>query len=312
MTQNTPENKPPVGPNVRKASEPFSFAAQMGQPKQPAAVKDRPHIIVLGNEKGGSGKSTTSMHITASLMKMGFKVAAMDLDGRQRSLSRYMENRAEYAARNGVSLPTPEHRVLKRSEAESMTQRAAEEEAAVQAAFDAFRTCDFIVVDCPGSDTHLSRLGHSLADTLVTPINDSFVDFDLLGTVDAETFKVKNPSLYAELVWDSRKQRMMRDKTTIDWVVMRNRLQQLDAKNKRRVGRALDALADRIGFRVAPGFGERVIYRELFLNGLTLLDLVGGDTGVTLTMSHVAARNEVRALMEALNLPGVEGKLEAL
>ncbi|MGB0921757.1 MAG: division plane positioning ATPase MipZ [Alphaproteobacteria bacterium] len=301
-----------TGPNVRKAGQAFNFAAQMNPKGRKAAIAGKPHVIVLGNEKGGSGKSTTAMHITAALMKLGFSVGLLDLDGRQRSLSRYVENRGEYAQRHGLKLPMPRHHVLMRSELDSMEDRAAAELAAVQAALDDFADCQFIVIDCPGSDTHLSRLGHSLADTLVTPINDSFVDFDLIGKVDPETYEVKSPSLYAELVWDSRKQRMMRDRTTVDWVVMRNRLQQLDAKNKRRVGEALTVLADRIGFRVAPGFGERVIYRELFLNGLTLIDLVGADTGVNLTMSHVAARNEVRGLIESLNLPGLEGRLAEL
>lgn len=307
------DDEPKLGPNVRKASQPFSFAAQMNPKGPKAAVVGKPHVIVLGNEKGGSGKSTTAMHITAALMKLGFKVGALDLDGRQRSLSRYVENRRDYMARNGLTLAMPAHNVLMRSELDSVAGQAQEEEAAVQGALAQFADCQFIIIDCPGSDTHLSRFGHSLADTLVTPINDSFVDFDLIGKVDPETFEVKSPSLYAELVWDSRKQRMMRDKTTVDWVVMRNRLQQLDAKNKRRVGEALNVLADRIGFRVAPGFGERVIYRELFLNGLTLIDLVGGtDTGISLTMSHVAARNEVRGLIESLNLPGLEGRLAEL
>lgn len=307
------DDKPTLGPNVRKASQPFSFAAQMNPKGPKQAVAGKPHIIVLGNEKGGSGKSTTAMHVTAALMKLGFKVGALDLDGRQRSLSRYVENRREYMARNGIALPMPAHSVVMQSTQDSTAERAKEEQAAVEAALAQCSDCQFIVIDCPGSDTHLSRFGHSLADTLVTPINDSFVDFDLIGKVDPETFEVKSPSFYAELVWDSRKQRMMRDKTTVDWVVMRNRLQQLDAKNKRRVGEALNVLAERIGFRVAPGFGERVIYRELFLNGLTLIDLVGGaDTGVNLTMSHVAARNEVRGLIEALNLPGLEGRTAEL
>jgi chromosome partitioning protein len=70
----------------------------------------------------------------------------------------------------------------------------------------------------------------------------------------------------------------------------------------------IEALAKRIGFRVAVGLSERVIYRELFLSGLTLLDLKRGSGGVgpSLTMSHVAARQEVRDLVAALNLPPPE------
>lgn len=262
------------------------------------------HVIVLGNEKGGSGKSTTAMHIIVSLLQAGRRVGALDLDGRQRSLSRYLENRKAFVARNGVKLPMPENRVLTASSADTLAGMQAEERAAFEAAFAELRaTSDFVVIDCPGSDTHLSRLGHAVADTLVTPMNDSFVDLDLLADVDPDTLAVRRPSLYSVMVWEQRKQRFARDKGKVDWVVMRNRLSHLDAKNKRQVGRVLEKLAGRIGFRLAPGFGERVIYRELFLNGLTLLDLGDPGADVEMTLSHVGARQEVRNLLAALNLP---------
>ena len=111
------------------------------------------------------------------------------------------------------------------------------------------------------------------ADTLVTPINDSFVDLDLIGEVDAETYRVRRPSFYAELVWNSRTQRAKTHGASVDWVVLRNRMQHIEARNMRRVGDALAELSRRVGFRIIPGLGERVIYRELFPKGLTLLDL---------------------------------------
>ena len=262
------------------------------------------HVIVLGNEKGGSGKSTTAMHIIVSLLQAGRRVGALDLDGRQRSLSRYLENRKAFVARKGVHLPMPDNRVLTASGADTLAGMKAEEQAAFEAAFAELRAGnEFVVIDCPGSDTHLSRLGHAVADTLVTPMNDSFVDFDLLADVDPDTLAVRRPSLYSVMVWEQRKQRFARDKGKVDWVVMRNRLSHLDAKNKRQVGRVLEKLAGRIGFRLAPGFGERVIYRELFLNGLTLLDLGDPAADVEMTLSHVGARQEVRNLLAALNLP---------
>jgi len=142
-----------------------------------------------------------------------------------------------------------------------------------------------------------------MADTLVTPMNDSFVDFDLLGKVDPQSYKIKGPSFYSEMVWESRKRRAMRDGGQIDWIVMRNRLSHLDAKNKRRVEAVLESLAERIGFRLAPGFGERVIFREMFPSGLTLLDMKKEGVDAQMAMSHVAARAEVRSLMEVLDLP---------
>ncbi|MFZ3032748.1 MAG: division plane positioning ATPase MipZ [Parvibaculum sp.] len=261
------------------------------------------HAIVLGNEKGGSGKTTTAMHVITLLLHEGAKVGSMDLDGRQRSLTRYVENRKAWAEGAGVNLVMPDHVVLPRSELESVSEAQAAERQAFESAFTRLAIeNDFVVIDCPGTDSFLSRLGHAVADTLITPMNDSFVDFDLLGRVDPQSWKIKGPSVYAEMVWESRKRRLMTDGGEIDWIVMRNRLSSLAAKNKRRVESVLEDLADRIGFRVAPGFGERVIFREMFPSGLTLLDLRAEGVDTQLSMSHIAARAEVQGLLDVLQL----------
>ena len=262
------------------------------------------HTIVLGNEKGGSGKTTSAMHVIASLLADGLRVGSIDLDSRQRSLSRYVENRRNWSATNDVPLAMPDHHVVDRSDADVLTEQHREERQAFETVYTQLTAAnDVIVIDSPGSDTFLSRLGHAVADTIITPMNDSFVDFDLLAQVNPDTYEVKRPSLYAEMVWDARKRRAIADGGTIDWVVMRNRLSSLDAKNKRRVEAGLEALSDRIGFRIAPGFGERVIFREMFPSGLTLLDLREKGAGGGLSMSHVAARAEVRQLIATLALP---------
>lgn len=266
----------------------------------------RAHVIVFGNEKGGTGKTTTAMHIAVALARMGKKVSAIDLDGRQRTFARYIENRAEFAARRKHSLPVPNVQVVERAKP-GVSDPSADEAVRLDAALNrAHENADFIIIDTPGSDTNLSRIGHASADTLVTPMNDSFLDFDLLGKLDAETMDVKNPSLYAEFVWECRKRRLMARRANLDWVVMRNRQAATEARNKRRVAAALDKLSSRIGCRVAPGFSERVIFRELFPMGLTMLDLPVPGLGVSLTMSHVAARQEVRELLAVLNLPGLD------
>lgn len=263
------------------------------------------HIIVVGNEKGGSGKSTAAMHIGTALARMGHRVGALDLDLRQKSLARYLENRAVYADRAGLSLATPVNQPLPEVDRASLGPDENPNDSRLAAAMSVLEgRCDFILIDCPGSHTRLSQVAHSLADTLVTPLNDSFVDFDLLARVDATTGHVIGPSIYSEMVWSARQLRARAGLDPVDWIVMRNRLGPQQMHNKRKMGDALTELSERIGFRVVPGFSERVIFRELFPRGLTVLDLheVGVDQ---LNISNVAARQELRDLVGALRLPGV-------
>jgi chromosome partitioning protein len=250
------------------------------------------HVIVLANEKGGTGKSTTAVHIGVALALAGKATALIDLDSRQRTSTRYLENRWHHAQRHDIKLPGPAAVVVADGD-------GAEAELAMR--FEQAKRQDYIVIDSPGRDSALARAAMARADTLVTPINDSFVDFDLIGEVDGETFDVKKPSFYAELVWEARTRRARDEGRQMDWVVLRNRLSTLDARNKQRVGAALDSLSKRIGFRVLPGLSERVIFREFFPRGLTLLDRAALTE---FSLSHVAARNELRTLIAGLNLPG--------
>ena len=275
----------------------------------PEAGRRRAHVIVVGNQKGGAGKSTVAMHLIVALMRMGRRTGALDLDVRQRSLTRYIENRARWIATRGAKLPAPQILEIQESRLRLLDAAESEDEAGFRAAVRRLsETCEFIVIDCPGGDSHLSRTAHACADTLITPLNDSFVDFDLLGDVDPQTLEVARPSFYAELVWECRKLKAQTSRKPIDWIVMRNRMSPLDARNKQRVGEALENLSRRVGFRISPGLSERVIYRELFPMGLSLLDLTDAGAGVPFTMSHVAARQEIRDLMIVLKLPGLEGK----
>jgi chromosome partitioning protein len=265
------------------------------------------HIIVFGNEKGGSGKSTTAMHVLIALARSGQRVAAMDLDLRQQTLFRYLENRAAYAARRGIALPMPLTVRVAASGHDSATAAQTEEEARfADALAGAAGASDVVVIDCPGAFTRYAQLAHAAADTLVTPMNDSLVDFDLLARIDPDTGRVLGPSIYAEMVWKGRQARARAGRPPLDWVVLRNRVAMLEAKNKRRVGDALGNLAKRIGFRIVPGFAERVVFRELYLTGLTLLDLRDAGEDGALSLSRVAARQEVRELMQALRLPDVK------
>ncbi len=265
------------------------------------------HIIVVGNEKGGAGKSTVSMHVATALARMGHRVGVLDLDLRQKSFARYLANRKATMERHGIELPTPNYRELPEIDQASLQPGENLNDRRLSQAVSGLEAeSDFILIDCPGSHTRLSQVAHSLADTLITPLNDSFVDFDLLAHIDGESGKILGPSVYSEMVWNARQLRAQAGMKAIDWIVLRNRLGAQAMINKEKMGKALTDLAHRIGFRTAPGFNERVIFRELFPRGLTLLDL--RDIGVVgqMNISNVAAPQELRELMKALKLPGVE------
>ncbi|WP_308917702.1 division plane positioning ATPase MipZ [Jannaschia sp. LMIT008] len=268
------------------------------------------HIIVFGNEKGGSGKSTTAMHVATALARQGARVGAIDLDLRQRSFERYIENRVEFSRHQDVALPTPTVGRLPKVGQDDVAPGENPFDRSLTLAVQGLDAeCDFVLIDCPGSHTRFSQVAHSLADTLVTPLNDSFVDFDMLARIDPGSGRVVGPSVYSEMVWNARQARAEAGSKPMDWIVLRNRLGTTEMHNKRKVGAALDDLSKRIGFRVSPGFTERVIFRELFPRGMTLLDLK--DIGVgSLNLSNVAARQEVRDLITSLRLPRVQATLQ--
>ncbi len=262
------------------------------------------HRIVFANEKGGTGKSTSAVHVAVALSYLGARVTMLDLDPRQRTTFRYMENRVATMKARGIDLPTPAVEVFKGRSPEALMLAMERLE----------KDTDFLIIDNPGRDDPFARTAVENADTLVTPLNDSFVDFDLIGQVDGETFKVKKLSFFAELIWEAR---MKRSRQTVDnrrpemdWIVVRNRTSHVEARNQSRLEKALKDMAKRVGFRAVKGLSERVIYRELFPSGLTLLDK--GHLG-ELGTSHLVARQELRALIQALKLPKFvkrQGKLE--
>ena len=263
------------------------------------------HVVVLGNEKGGSGKSTTALHIAVALLNAGQRVATIDLDGRQKSFTHYIENRRAWSERARVELDIPSHYCVARAEGNSLEANEAQEFANFSQVIGAIEhSYDVVVIDTPGSDTYLMRLAHSMADTLVTPLNDSFVDFDVLGTLDPTNFAVTGESHYAEMVREARRQRRLVDGKLTDWIVVRNRLSSLGSRNKKMVGDGLIELSKRMGFRSVEGIAERVVYREFFPRGLTAFDDLDEATlGTRPSLSHLTAREEVIALLNALRLP---------
>ena len=245
------------------------------------------------------------MHVAIALTLLGQRVATIDLNSRQKSFTRYIDNRRAWARHARLKLKLPVHFCVARGTTLKLDENESIEFAGFAEAVSAVeRSHDFIVVDTPGTDSYLTRLAHSMADTLITPLNDSFLDLDVIGTVDATTYSVSGESHYALMVRNARRQRRLIDGTRMDWIVVRNRLSILGSHNKRLVGQGLGELAARLGFRCAEGLAERVIYRELFPRGLTALDNLDEPTlGTKPSLSHAAARLEVMSLVEALRLP---------
>lgn len=273
----------------------------MGQ----AMVSRGTHVIVVGNEKGGSGKSTTAFHLAIYLLYQGFRVATIDVDSRQQTLTNYVRNRRNWARQRQLSLPHTTHYHLPLTRGDSIRENQRLE-------FDLFRQAvsevegeaDFLIVDTPGFDTHLTRLAHSLADTLVTPLNDSLIDLDVLAHTDPLTNEPRELSHYARLVQRARTERLSIDGQTIDWVLVRNRIAMLSSRNMRMVQANLEQISLRLGARLAEGIAERVVFRSLFPVGMTVFDPLDEELlGGLPSMSHISGRQEYRQLVEALNLP---------
>jgi chromosome partitioning protein len=260
-------------------------------------------VVVVGNEKGGSGKSTVAMHVAIALIKSGQPVATVDLDTRQRSLTRLVENRRAWARHVGRDLDMPEHFCFGKLDYPTAVEEAAGCKALEETVETLAGRYGVVVIDTPGHDDYLSRVAHSLADTLITPLNDSFVDLDVLGTVHPETFRVTGTSHYAQTVEEARGRRRLQYQGVTDWIVLRNRLSALGSRNKRLVGEGLGELSHRLHFRCVDGLAERVIFREFYPRGLTAVDDINEITlGTRPTMSHVSARLEMLNLLTTIGL----------
>jgi chromosome partitioning protein len=273
--------------------DPVPFPPPSPQPRPQFAspiMTKKAHIIVFANEKGGVGKSTTAFHTCIALCNANETVAALDLDLRQRTLGRAMDMREETAREYGVDLPRPQHLILKQA-----TEAALEAEIRM-AQID----CGFVVIDVGGHDSPLARRAIFMADTIVTPVNDSFIDLDMLGHIDAKSGELKTLGPFARLVEHLKDPSLVQRQRALDWVVMQNRSRSFASKNERKFLAALDVIAPAAGFRVIPGLRERVVYRELFPLGLTLFDLKAIPS---LGRAQPSALQELAAMLEALQLP---------
>lgn len=265
-------------------------------------MSNNSYVIVVGNEKGGSGKSTLSIHLAIAYLYAGYKVATIDLDGRQGTLTHYIENRIRYANDNHIKLPMPEHLVVTPSQFSNKRSSAEDEEQLDAEIQDLKKEYDIIIIDTPGTFSHLSNAGHKNADILITPVNDSLVDIDVIANIDPYTKKIISESQYTNNIRDIQKKRKELGKQDLRWIVLRNRISHIDAKNKREIDAILKLLQTEIGFTYISGIGERVVYREMFLKGLTILDLmeIGKDE---ISLSHIAAKNELLTVLNTINIP---------
>ena len=281
-----------------------------GRAAVPTPSRQRAHVIVCGNEKGGSGKSTIAIHLATALLREGCTVATVDLDARQMTLTRYLQGRQRTSLRYGHAIRMPRH---VRVETSNLSRREGaeqhEREELNQALEELSSSNDFVVVDTPGFDTNLSRAAHSNADTLVTPMNDSFIDYDVLARVGEADGDVPTPSQYALRVREARRTRLARSARMLDWTVVRNRLSPLTSSNERRVHESLRLLGMELGFRLVDGIAERVVFRELFRSGLTVVDdmdvavAAGVEVDERRRDSWLKAAADIQSLVSALKLP---------
>ena len=268
-------------------------------------VQPGAHVIAVGNEKGGSGKSTTALHLAVYLLHQGHRVATVDVDSRQQTLTRYVRNRRATIDTTGRQVPMPKHVHLPTAWGDSIRENQRAELDIFTKAITGLRDeVDYIVIDTPGFDGNLARLAHEFADTLVTPVNDSMIDLDVLARIDAASGEPIETSPYSRNVQRARADRLANKGAGTDWVLVRNRISNLGSRNTSQVQHAMDRVAARLGCRVADGIAERVIFRSLFPIGMTVFDPLEPDMlGGAPSMSHVNARHEYRSLVAALNLP---------
>jgi len=262
------------------------------------------HVIVVGNEKGGCGKSTISMHLAIALLKKGQRVAIIDIDSRQKSISQYIQNRAQYKRQFNLDIKMPTLITIERS-SPFHTSKNIESELNhfVEAISSLEENHDFIIIDTPASDTYLMRMSHALCDTLVTPINESFIDIDVLGKLNPDNYEVLSTSQYSEIVREARANRRKIDNGVIDWIVLLNRRSPSQTQNARHLQKAMIQLSALVGFRTSMGLTERLVYREFFPNGLTALDDVSTIGTRYASKAQIAAKFEVEEMINKLRLP---------
>jgi len=280
------------------------------------------------------------MHIVVALLKAGKRVACFDLDLNQQTLTRYLANRQEWDRKHGRKLQLPDHypvkernaygtaRNLKQFIAQLRKDRRARKEnfidsgglshsADLRQFISQLREIgradkhDFIIIDTPSGVQHLSLIAHGMADTLITPINDSFFDLDVLVAMESSDLEPQL-SAYANMVWRALEARSNVSGRATDWIIVRNRLEPADSNNQRQITLVLDVLQRKLGFRVARGLLERPAYREFFAAGLTVFDFAeGSESSAEFNRSNSIARVELENLIREIGLIDDHAQLQS-
>lgn len=248
------------------------------------------HVIAIANEKGGVGKSTMAFQIAIALANRGQRVVAIDCDPNQRSLERALLNRSASARQLRADFPTPRHCVLRQPTGAQLFQEIQRLD----------RDADVIVIDTAGADSPILRRAIAVADTLVTPINGSFVDIDMLAQIDPQRGTMRRKGHFAQLVCTIREARERRGMDRLDWVVVKNRVRLAEARQQDMVDATLARLAKRLDFRLLSPLRERVAFRQLALYGLTHADMKRIEDA---PVRDGRAHREVQQMIAELDLP---------
>ena len=278
--------------------------AGLEQPKPlvTGVVERQPgRIIVFSNLKGGTGKSTTALSVIVGLLRQGKSVATLDLDMDQEALTRYLFNRTRFAKLTKLRIGMPEHHRFTQIDPGAENAPLSARLELLNGLVDTLTAeNDYVVIDCPSLDNPLTRTVTARADVLTSPVNESFLDIDVIGEVRGTPPTVTRIGPFAEMIGAEMQRRQDEGVYPLEWIVVRNRRNPSASRHTAAIGTVLGELSKTLSFRVTDGFVDRLIFRELFLVGLSILDLRKDDPLIANNSSHRSAYEEASNLLQSV------------